>query len=122
MVARARQSGQGKFGCFLWILAFSIGLMAAVKMVPVRIAVGELTDYAAEQAKWAGNRPAEQIQGALVNKARELELPVTKENVVIEKTGGKIRIRMTFSVPIEFPGYTYQWDFDIDRRWDIFII
>jgi hypothetical protein len=96
--------------------------MAAVKMVPVRIAVGELTDYAAEQAKWAGNRPAEQIQGALVNKARELELPVTKENVVIEKTGGKIRIRMTFSVPIEFPGYTYQWDFDIDRRWDIFII
>lgn len=120
-VARVRQAGQGKIGCILWILAFAIGAMAAAKMIPVRVKVGELTDYASEQAKWAGGSQPDKIRQRLYNKARELGLPLEKDNIRVSQSAGKIRIGWTFVVPIEFPGYTYDWKFDMDREWDIFI-
>ena len=120
-MARLRQAGQGKIGCVLWVLAFTIAAMAAFKMIPVRIKVGELTDYASEQAKWAASQEAEKIRTRLHNKARELELPVAKEQIQVTRTSSKLQVRMNFMVPIEFPGYTYEWNFDIDREWDIFI-
>ena len=120
-MARVRQAGQGKIGCVLWVLAFVIAAMAATKMIPVRVKVGQLTDYASEQAKWAASQPADKIRTRLHNKARELELPVSKEQIKVTRTAAKLKVQMTFMVPIEFPGYTYEWNFDIDREWDIFI-
>lgn len=121
MIARVRQSGEGKLGCIVWVLLFTIATMAAVKMIPIRVAVGELTDYASEQAKWAGGSESDAIKNRLYNKARQLDLPLSKEQITVEKRAGKIRIAMNFTVPVEFPGYTYDWNFDIDREWDIFI-
>lgn len=121
MVTRIRQSGQGKLGCIVWVLLFVIGAMAASKMIPIRMKVGQLTDFAAGQAERAGRAPADTIRNRLFKKAQELDLPVAKEQIRVEKRGDKIRIAMSFTVPVEFPGYTYQWEFDIDREWDIFI-
>jgi len=42
---------------------------------------------------------------------------------VVEKPpGDKIRMRVQFMVPLEFPGYTYEWEFDlrVDRSIYIF--
>ena len=82
MIGRIRESGQGKLGCIFWALLFVVGVMVAVKMIPVRAHVAELTDYAEEQAKWAGRSQPEAIRNRLYNKARELELPVAKEQEV----------------------------------------
>ena len=121
MSGRRQQSGQGKLGCILWSLVFLVGILAAVKMVPVRARVAQLTDYAEEQAKWAGRQSADKIRTRLHNKARELDLPLQKKNIHVEKNRGKLRVRMQFTVPIDFPGYTYHWDFDFQEEWDIFI-
>ena len=121
MTDRKRQAGDGKLGCVLWSLLLIAGVMVAWKAVPVKIATSELYDFMVEQAKWAGNTPSEVLQKRIVSKAAELDLPVDPKFVTAEKIGDKIRMGAAFTVPLEFPGYTYEWDFDLQVERPIFI-
>ncbi len=121
MIDRRKQAGDGKLGCILWSLLLIAGVLIAWKAVPVKIATSELYDFMVEQAKWAGNTPSEVLQKRIVSKADELDLPVDPKFVKAEKTGDKIRMSATFTVPLEFPGYTYEWDFDLQVERPIFI-
>jgi hypothetical protein len=121
MTNRRGQAGDGKLGCILWSALVVAGGLIAWKAVPVKIATSELYDYMVEQAKWAGNTPSEVIQKRIVGKANELNLPVDPKFVTTEKLGDKIRMGATFTVPLEFPGYTYEWDFDLQVERPIFI-
>jgi hypothetical protein len=118
---RDSQAGDTKIGCVLWSLLLIAGVLIAWKAVPVKIATSELYDYMVEQAKWAGNTPSDVLQKRIVGKANELELPVDPKLVTAEKLGDKIRMSATFTVPLEFPGYTYEWDFDLQVERPIFI-
>lgn len=118
-----RQAGQGKIGCFLWIVALAIASLAAYKMIPVRIQSAELYDFMDEQAKWASNRPADAIKKTIVDRAKELGIPIDPDKVKVEKlSGDRIRMEARYTVPVEFPGYTYNWEFhhQIDRQIFIF--
>ena len=115
------QAGEGKLGCILWSVLLLVGVMIAWKAIPVKIASSELYDFMVEQAKWAGNTPADVMENRIVGKADELDLPVDPKNVKVEKPGDKIRMRATFTVPVEFPGYTYEWSFDLQVERPIFI-
>jgi hypothetical protein len=66
-----------------------------------------------EQAKWAAGAPADVIQRRVFNKAVELGLPVDAKKVTVEKPGDNVRMRAVFMVPLEFPGYTYECNFDL---------
>jgi long-subunit fatty acid transport protein len=121
MTDRAKQAGDGKLGCILWSLLLIAGVMVALKAVPVKIATSELYDFMVEQAKWAGNTPSEVLQKRIVSKGNELELPVDPKFVMVEKVNDKIRMSASFTVPLEFPGYTYEWDFDLQVERPIFI-
>lgn len=115
------QAGEGKLGCILWSVLLLVGVMIAWKAIPVKIASSELYDFMVEQAKWAGNTPADVMERRIVGKADELGLPVDPKNVKVEKPGDKVRMRATFMVPVEFPGYTYEWSFDLQVERPIFI-
>ncbi len=121
MMDRKRQAGDGKLGCVLWSALLIAGVLVAWKAVPVKIATSELYDFMVEQAKWAGNTPSEVLQKRIVSKANELDLPVDPRAVTAEKVADKIRMSATFTVPLEFPGYTYEWDFDLQVERPIFI-
>ncbi|MEO7795982.1 MAG: hypothetical protein ABIV06_14535 [Thermoanaerobaculia bacterium] len=121
MTDRAKQAGDGKLGCILWTLLLGAGVLVGWKAIPVKIASSELYDYMVEQAKWAGNTPSEVLQKRIVNKGNELELPVDPKLVTVEKANDKIRMEAAFTVPLEFPGYTYEWDFDLQVERPIFI-
>lgn len=118
----SRQRGQGKIGCVLWILAFAICGMAAYKMVPVKIKTAELHDFMVEQAKWSARATSEAIAKNILAKAVELRLPVRQEDIRVEKTAQRVRMEVSYTVPVEFPGYTYQWKFNhmVDRP--VFIV
>lgn len=121
MTDHQRQAGDTKVGCVLWSIVLIAVVLVAWKAVPVKIATSELYDYMVEQAKWAGNTPADVLQKRIVGKANELELPVDPRYVTAAKVGDKIRMSATFTVPLEFPGYTYDWDFDLQVERPIFI-
>jgi hypothetical protein len=119
---RSRQSGQGKLGCILWLLLVAVTGMVAYKMIPIKIRSSELHDFMVEQAKWAANNPADALKKSVLARAKELDLPLTEENVKVEKVRERIKMEATYTVPVEFPGYTYQWTFHhlVDRP--IFIV
>jgi hypothetical protein len=121
MPRRVAERGEGNLGCILWLAALGLAVLIAVKMVPVKIASSELYDYMEEQAKFAAAAAPDVIAKSILSKAKELDLPVTKEDVHVERVGDNIRMRAVFTVPVEFPGYTYLWHFDHQVNRPIYI-
>lgn len=122
MRRRSHQAGEGVAGCLFWLAILGILLLVGFKMAPVKIDSSKLYDFMVEQAKFAGRTPVETIKSRVLAKARELELPVAERNVVVEKEGGRIRVRCTYTVPVDFYVYVYSWKFahDVDRP--IFVV
>ncbi len=121
MRRRRGEAGDSKLGCILWGLLLAIGILIGWKAIPVKIATSELYDFMVEQAKWAGGTDAKTIENRIFSKATELNLPVDRRKVEATKGGGRLRMRATFTVPLEFPGYTYNWDFDLQVERPIYI-
>jgi hypothetical protein len=117
-----RQSGQGKIGCALWVIGAVIAGMVAFKMIPVKVKSAELYDFMVDQAKWAGNQTNDALKKSIVNKAHELGLPLDDKGVQVEKDRDRVRMEAVYTVPVEFPGYTYYWEFHqlVDRNIYIF--
>ena len=108
-----RQRGEGKFGCMVWIAIFAAICLFGWKTLPVKTNSSRLKDFMVEQSKFAKGIDRQRITTRILNRANELDLPVTRKNIDVRKTGSNIEMRCKFTVPIEFPFYTWDWDFDL---------
>ena len=116
------QRGEGKLGCILWSLVLLVGAMIAWKAIPVKVASSELYDFMVEQAKWAGHTPPATLKQYILDRAKELDIPLDPKNVSVERVRDRIRMRAYYVVPLEFPGYVYDWEFDLQVDRAVFII
>jgi hypothetical protein len=121
MRRRTAESGEGNLGCILWALALALAVMIAWKAVPIKIKSAELYDFMVETAKFAAPTPPEDIKKRILGKAQERDLPLDKDHLSVERIGDRIRMKASYAVPLEFPGYTYHWDFDHEVDRPIFI-
>lgn len=72
----------------------------------------QFKDHAQQTAVFGGQTPTEVLQYAVLEKAHELLLPVTAEQVVITRTGPQTLIRADYEQPVEyFPSRTYPMKF-----------
>jgi hypothetical protein len=121
-----RQAGQGKVGCVLWILLFAVAGLVAYKTIPVKVASSKLHDFMVEQARHEQamrvGRRSDAIQTAIFNRANELDLPVAKEQIRVSKDQSRIIMEVSFTVPVEFPGYTYHWRFNYVVNRPLFVV
>lgn len=117
MVRLNPRHGQGKLGCILWLLVLLAVVGIAAKLIPIKIKSAEFHDYMEEQVMFAGRAGTETLRKRIMGRAKDLEIPLDKKNLIVERRGGRIRIRATYTIPVELPGYTYDWDFEhiIDR-------
>jgi hypothetical protein len=85
--------------------------LIAIKVTPVMINVGELDKEISTLADRANRREYkdERIVSDILRKAENLDLQVTKKDITIKRTSSRIKITVTYDVPINFPGYTYVW-------------
>jgi hypothetical protein len=123
MRRRIAERGEGNLGCILWLLVLGLAVMISMKAIPVKIASAELYDYMDEVARSAGVRTtAEDVKKAILVRAADLKLPLDKDHVTVTRQGDRLRMRAEYTVPLEFPGYTYNWRFvhELDRP--IFIV
>ena len=123
MRRRIAERGEGNLGCILWLLVLGLAVMISVKAIPVKIASAEMYDFMDEMARSAGvNTTAEDVKKAILQRAAELKLPLDKDKVTVTRQGDRLRMRAEYTVPVEFPGYTYNWHFvhELDRP--IFIV
>jgi hypothetical protein len=121
MRRRVAERGEGNLGCILWLVVLGVAILIGVKMVPVKMASSRLYDFMVEQAAFAATAAPDAIARSIVSKAKELELPVGKDDVSVERVGDNIRMRAVYTVPVDFPGYTYLWHFDHQVNRPIFI-
>jgi hypothetical protein len=106
---RRSEAGEGQGGCLVGIILMLIAGFVAFKLIPVKVKAAEVRSMVVDEAKSAGTHSDDRIRKAILDKAQEEGLPVTDENIRIERTGNLMRITVEYTVPVVFPGYTYQW-------------
>jgi len=105
------QRGDVPVGCLVGGAVALIVVLVAIKVAPIMIHVGELDKQIGVYADRANRREYndKRIERAILTKAEQLDLPVTKEDISIKRTSNRIKIVVVYNIRIEFPGYTYVW-------------
>jgi hypothetical protein len=96
-------------GCIVGLIFFLAVVFVAYKMVPVKVKAAELREVVVDEAKSAGSHHDDRIMAAILAKAKDDNLPVTAKDVEIHRFANNISVTVKYTVPIEFPGYTYYW-------------
>lgn len=122
MSSRKWQKGEGKAGCIFWLLLLGIGVFTAWQMVPPKIADMQLKDYVEELAQLEPRKSGEWFEQAILNRAKDLEIPLKKNDLKVDKTLRRVKVEMTYIVPIDFIVTTYKWKFEHKLERDIFLM
>jgi predicted membrane protein len=96
-------------GCLIGLILLGIGIFVAYKMIPVKVRAAEVRQVVEDEAKSAGSHEDERIKAAIVAKAKDDDLPLTEDDIKIVRHAGEITVDVNYTVPIQFPGYIYQW-------------
>ena len=103
------ERGEGRLGCLVGLILLGVAIFVAWKMIPVKVKAAELRQTVVDEAKSAGTHNDDRIRGAILSKAREDNLPVTEQDITIVRGNGDISVTVVYTIPIVFPGYTYNW-------------
>ena len=123
MPRRTAQRGEGNLGCIMWLLVLAVAVMVSWKMIPVKMSNAELVDYMTEVAQFqSAQKTPEEIKKIILARAFELNIPLTKENITVEKGRDRVRMTVDYVQPVEFPGYTYNWHFRHELDRPVFIV
>jgi hypothetical protein len=106
------QRGDVPVGCLVGGVVALIVVLVTIKVAPIMIHVGELDKEISTLADRANRREYndERIRRSILVRAEQLDLPVNKKSIDIKRTSNRIKVRVHYTIPIEFPGYTYVWD------------
>ena len=104
-----REAGEGNFGCIVGLVILVIAGVIAYKVIPLKAQMADLRQVCIDEGKSAGQHSDVIITKRILEKAEEVHLPVTEDNIQITRHENSISIDVDYTVPVEFPGYTYQW-------------
>ena len=101
-----------------WRIAAAIAVLAAllgfgILFAPIYAGNLKLQSYVAEITHRVDsqNQPDEALRQNVLNKARELDLPVRADNVHIIRSSDGLRIDVRYFVRVTLPGYTVDLHF-----------
>jgi hypothetical protein len=106
------QRGDVPVGCLVGGVVAIVVVLVAIKVAPIMIHVGELDKEISNLADRANRREYtdQRIRHDILERAELLDLPVTKKSVNIKRTSNRIKVTVRYTIPIDFPGYTYVWN------------
>ena len=111
MSRNRRERGESNFGCLIGIVVLLIAGMLAYKLIPIKVKTADLRDTVMDAARSAGNLNDAQIKHNILNKAKHLELPVAEDNVKVRRQSSIVYVDVEYDVPVDLPGYTFNWHF-----------
>lgn len=117
-----RELGEGQFGCLVGLVFLLAAGLIAYKMIPVKVKAAELRDTVTDEAKSAGRHSDAIIRKQILAKAEQLRIPLKESDIKIERQANNtlIIVEVNYTVPVEFPGFVYQWDFRVKTENPIF--
>jgi len=110
---RPSDSGVGSLKTIFVLLVLGAVAYVAYKTVPVYVNSYEVQDYIRQLAIKASVErvKAEAIQDQVTAHAVEKDLPVTRDDVKVTINGGKVRIDMDYTVPVDLKVYVLSLHF-----------
>ena len=107
------ERGEGRLGTLFALVLLAVMIYLGFKVVPVMVNSYTFKDFMEEEARFASvRRDDEEIRTRVYNKARELDLPVTRAMILTERSNSRFDIAVSYAVPIVTPVYTYQYKRD----------
>jgi hypothetical protein len=117
-----RERGEGKGSVIFWLLFLGMGAFVGMQVVPTKVATMQLKDYAEELCRFEPRKSGEFYQNALFNRAKDLDLPVEKKQIKVDKTLRRAKIEIEFPVTVDLLVTDYVWNIRIYLDRDIFLM
>ena len=113
VLGRRGERGEGRLGTLVGLSVLAVTIYLGCKVVPVMVNAYAFRDFIEQETRFAAlrNKDAEVVKRVL-QKARELELPVESKSIKISRSNARFDIVVKYIVPIETPVYVYNWAFD----------
>ncbi len=96
-ISKAGERGSARLNFFLFMVVVIVGAYVSYLSLPV--------------AYNAQGYPANWVNDQLKKSASEYGIPADAE-ITASPLDQRIQVRVQYTKPIEFPGYTYQYEFD----------
>lgn len=103
---------------FIGLAVIAIALYLCVELVPPYYSNYEFQDAMQTEALYSANnmKSEDAIRETVFKKARELNLPVTREDIKVHRDGyngsGSVSIEVPYVVHLDIPGYPADLHFD----------
>ena len=110
---RREQRGGGRLKAIVWTAVLVFVAYAAFKIIPVYIAEYQLADKMQEQARFAvvNHYTEEQIRETIYKNAKELDIPVAREQIKVLSSQQLVQISLDYTVPVDLIVYRVQLHF-----------
>ena len=107
------ERGEGKFKAILVTAILVFLIFAAVKMVPPYVAEYQLADKMQETARYASvtRSTPDQIKDTVFREMQDLNVPATRDDLVVTAEGGRVSIKLDYKVPIDLIVYKFDLHF-----------
>ncbi len=118
------ERGGARFNFVALILLIALAAYSAYNYAPVWYKAYRFRDFMEETVNKAAYPPGqttEWVSQQLRAAAREYELPDDAQINVRREEQGRIAAHVTWSAPVQLPGYVYEYDFDHTARSSGFI-
>ncbi len=105
---RRSDSGAGRLKAIVILVFLGAVVYSGFKIIPVYVSSYELEDFVRQQNPfWVTQRaPADAIRNSILAKARDLDLPVSAEQVKVDTGGGRVTVSLDYDVPVDLKVYT----------------
>ncbi|MBI5043932.1 MAG: Hsp20/alpha crystallin family protein [Nitrospirae bacterium] len=108
-------NGNSKIIGIFFILSVAAVIYLSYMLLPHYLSYYSFKDFAQEKAKFAQVMKNEDVLNDLYKKAKELDLPLEKEDIIVKKEEGRLHITAEWEVEVEFiGGYKKTLKFTID--------
>ena len=122
MRPRRWQKGEGKAGCIFWALLVGGAALVAARWVPAKIADSYLKDYVEELAQLYPRKDARWFETSILNRAKDRDIPLKKKELQVDKSARRVRVKLKYTVTLDFIIYQYDQVFEHDIERDIFLV
>ena len=112
MIDRSRERGAFSASTLFAFAVLASSIYFGFKFIPIYIAAYDFDTAMKTQAQYSASvKTDDVILKELLQKAAELELPITKKELKIERTGSRLVITASYVVPVQTAFFTYPWQF-----------
>jgi hypothetical protein len=110
MRPRHREAGEGKIGLLISLALLLSAAYAAYVLIPIKVRTYEFYDTMRSEARFGAVRKRDEVVAdRLLKKARQLGIPLKKENLEIKRDGGMYVITAHYTIPVDLTVYQTDW-------------